>query len=119
MDGTIPNPEETWKSIVDFWRLDFSEAARREKLSFEEREEFDREIRSAMAICASARAMEQSDGAAATYLGFITQSSPDNLYLDRQDDWAEYLLHGDEEKIKKVLENPLVFHYYKELLTIC
>ncbi len=116
MDGTIPNPEETWKSIVDFWRLDFSEAARREKLSFEEREEFDKEIRSAMAICASARAMEQSDGAAATYLGFITQSSPDNPYLDRKDDWAEYLLHGDEGKIKKALENPLVFHYYKELL---
>jgi len=115
MDGTIPNPEETWKKIVDFWRLDFSEAVRREKLSTEDKERFDREIRSVMAVCASARAMEQSDGAAATYLGFITESSPEHPYLDRQDDWAEYLLHGDKSKLAKVLENSLVASYYKEL----
>ena len=116
MDGTIPNLEETWKSIVDFWRLDFSEAARRKKLSIEDREKFDEEIRSAMAVCASARAMEASDGVVSTYVGFITHSSPEHPYLDRKDDWAEYLLHGDKGKLSKVFENPLVAFYYQELI---
>ena len=100
MDGTVADPAGQWKTIIDSWITEFKVGSTGSILTSEKKGDFEKEIKAVMAVASSARAMEFSNGSAARYVGAITQSSPDNPNLDVQDDWEEYLLHGDESKIK-------------------
>lgn len=113
-DGTTPSPELRWKRTADDWLADIKIAARRGKLDRKTEQGVESDIKAMMAVSASARAMEQSGGSAEKYGIFITLSEkPD---LDKQDAWSDFLLHNDSEKLNRVIDNPLVRHYYDRLL---
>jgi hypothetical protein len=117
MNGAVSDPAEKWKMIVDSWINEFETAAEFSRLSLEEIKGFEKDIKEVMAIGAAARAMDASNGSAAKYVGFITQSDPEYPNLNRQEDWSEYILQGDPDKISSVLENNnLVRFYYEQLL---
>lgn len=111
-DGTLPNPTATWKNFVDNLVMDLKVACQRAKLPTREIREAELDLKAVMAISASARAMEQSAGDLNKYILFITDGGD----LDRQDTWAEFLLHNDPGKIERVLTDPLVMHYFERLL---
>lgn len=114
----VSEPEKQWRPIVDMWRSEFKTAAERTEMDEKTYKEFDMRIRSVMAVCASARAMEYSNGSAQRYLAAITESREDSLNMDVADDWSEYLLHENEEMLAKVLEDPLVERYYRKILDL-
>ncbi|MDD3679249.1 MAG: hypothetical protein PHX72_00080 [Candidatus Shapirobacteria bacterium] len=127
-EEVIFDPERKWKVIVEAWMADFNLAVRRANESIEGddsgfittemKKEFEKKIRSAMAICASARAMEQSNGSAELYVGYMTNpENPEHPNLERKDDWTRFLLHGDRSKIRTLLENKLVRKYYQTLMS--
>lgn len=74
-------------------------------------------LRAAMAVTASARAMEISGGAFEDYAKILTGSnekgSPNIGWQDEND---AYLLHADPNKIKNLLNDPLVKKYYDRLM---
>jgi hypothetical protein len=118
-DGHVPNPEGVWRGVIDSWESELRHAAdpNRGNLSREELREAEKEMKAMMAVSASARAMENSAGTAAAYVGYITAtlqgSRPD---LDKQDYWADVLLHRDKEKLQRVINNPLVSYFYRQLI---
>lgn len=131
-DGTVANPEKSWKPIVDSWLTELKVATtntvlqmEKDKLSSEDIKEFKRDcketeldIKAMMAVSASARAMEISAGSAAEYAMHIAPPKPGarNPDLDKQDTWVEFLLHKDPGKLNKVINNPLIKHYHDALL---
>jgi len=60
-----------------------------------------------MAVTASARLMETSGGDLGSYLTMITGGAEKPLN-SRQEEWADFLLHNDPEKLNRVLETPLI-----------
>lgn len=118
-DGTLPRPEARWKQVIDEWVTDLKTSKVKVCKTPEEKagaDELELDIKAMMAVSSSARAMEESGGSSARYAAVITQGSegPD---LDRQDSWAEFLLHKDKEKLARVVNNPLVRFFYTRLLT--
>lgn len=116
-NGIIPSPEQNWKAIIDTWSRDLDDSAFLAKASTEQLKEIKSTkelLRSMMAVSASARAMEQSGGAASKYVATLTVSRDGDL--DKQDSWAEFLLHKDSEKYRRVVSSPLVKTYYDRLL---
>jgi hypothetical protein len=119
-DGTVAQPEASWKGIIDYH---LSELLVAEKSAIREgktlkREEIEKTaefLKAAMAISSSARAMEVSSGVPGAYECYITQSFPEPN-PDRQDSWAEFLLHKDPKKIKTLLDNPMVNKFYKMII---
>lgn len=77
--------------------------------------ETERDIIALMAVQGSARAMEDSNGAASKYAELLIpgQRGPD---MDKVDTWGEYLLHGNPKTYNRVIKKPEVEHYYKMLL---
>lgn len=137
-DGTLASPEEKWKPVIDSWISELKFAAPRarfdpidpelepeaKKAKIKEIEEKKRnlpegvkktelDIKAMMAVSASARAMEVSAGSAAAYVQVITGGDSN---LDKQDFWGEFLLHDDKDKLIRVINNPLVKHYYQRIL---
>ena len=113
-DGTLASPELSWKSVIDFWLAELKVAAVNSHLDRKNLLETEKNIKSMMAISSSARAMEASTGDVDAYVSFITQTSGGDL--DKQDTWAEFLLHRDRGKIKTVLKNEMVSYFYEEIL---
>lgn len=108
-----------WKGLIDNWLGEVSDCALLARLSPEDMERVDEMklmLRSMMAVSASARAMEESGGAASTYLEHLTLEPGKGGNLDRQDSWAAFLLHKDPEKYWRVIHQPLIGHYYKRVL---
>jgi len=112
-DGTVASPILRWKQFVDFWTTELSVAATRSELSRKDRVETEKNLKAAMAVSASARAMEASGGNFNKYALLITVDGD----MDKQDFWADYLLHNDAQKLERVLQNPLVQYFYTKLLT--
>lgn len=115
-NGVIPAPDRNWKEVVDTWLRDMQDAAMLGKLDNGELKrvaETRKDLLAMMAVSASARAMEQSGGAISTYVATLTQDPKGDL--DTQDKWAEWLLHKDPEKYRRLISNPLVERYYKRL----
>lgn len=117
-DGTVANPCFGWKGIIDTWLTELRVAATRSSppLERENLRKTEMDIKATMAVSASARAMEMSGGSAARYASYIAPGGEHGPDLDKQDAWAEFLLHKDPEKLNRVLENTLVDHYYKKLM---
>ncbi len=116
-DGTLSRPEMRWKPVVDEWLTDLKTAASKVVVVEDERKwarELELDIKAMMAVSSSARAMEVTGGSAAIYVSLITAS--ENGDLDKQDSWAEFLLHKDSEKLARVVNNPLVRFFYCHLL---
>ncbi len=115
--------EQSWYGIVKFWCDDFEASmdwleGRKEaysQMSSKEQEEFLRKIKAFGAVFASARAAEASKGDYSQYAMFIAPPKPGETRpdLDKQDDWKDLLLAGDESKINIVLEDPLVGHFFE------
>lgn len=128
----IKNGEEyPWKRVVDDWISDLdlavakapmrqhgSRYAEEYRVTLQKEAEKTKDLIIAMmAVSSSARAMEQSGGAAAKYVAMITSQSPNGQAdLDKQDSWKRYLLANDPEKLNTVIDDPLVRHYYDKLL---
>jgi len=113
-DGTCASPELGWKGIIDFHLAELKVAAVNSDLDPKERIKTEKDIKAMMAISTSARAMEASSGDVGRYAAYITQSrEPD---LDKQDSWKEFLIHGDEGKIKTVLDNKMVEYFYNKII---
>ncbi len=117
----ITNPHERWKGVIDFWLTDLRDATR--LLGRDERhvsaggiKETERLIKAMMAISASARAMDVSSGNAGTYCNLMTPGGERGPNLDRADEWEEFLLHGDPEKLSLVIGNPVVRFFYVRVL---
>ncbi|MEK7187073.1 MAG: hypothetical protein AAB690_02130 [Patescibacteria group bacterium] len=114
-DGTLASPELQWKGVIDAWLTELRFAERNLNSAVRERvRETEKDVIAMMAVSASARAMEHSGGSASKYVALITHSEKGDL--DKQDEWAEFLLHDDASKLNRVLRNPLVKHYYDGLL---
>lgn len=106
-----------WKGVVDMWLGDIKDSANLVRATREKMvgiKETERDLRAMMALSASARAMEGSAGSAATYVRLLTVDQ--NGDLDKQDTWADFLLHDDPEKYWRVVSQPLVMHYYRRIL---
>ncbi|MEK7091097.1 MAG: hypothetical protein AAB887_01140 [Patescibacteria group bacterium] len=106
-----------WKAVVDLWLGDIKDSANLVKAGREKMvgiKETEKDLRAMMALSASARAMEGSAGSAATYVKLLTVDRDGDL--DKQDTWAEFLLHDDPEKYWRVVSQPLVKHYYYKIL---
>ncbi len=119
-DGTVAQPEASWKGIVDFHLSELFVAEKNairegKPVKREDVEKTEKYLKAAMAISASARAMEASSGVPAAYECYITQSAP-RPNPDRQDSWAEFLLHKDPMKIKTALSNEMVNNFYKMII---
>lgn len=112
-DGTLPSPELNWKPVIDSWLTDLKTAVVN-RLGRKEAKEAELDIKAMMAVSASARAMEQTAGGADKYVALITADREGDL--DRQDTWAEFLLHNDPDKLNRVISHPLVKRYYNRLL---
>lgn len=111
-DGTLASPELSWKPVIDFWLAELKVASKNSQLSTEKLKRTEMDLKAMMAVSASARAMEPTSGDAAKYVTFMTVDGD----LDKQDSWAEFLLHKDPKKLIRVIENPLVNHYYEKLM---
>lgn len=111
-DGTLANPELVWKLYVDKLVTDLKTAGSRAYLGRESIRNTELDLKAAMAISASARAMEMSAGDLNKYLNWITGDGD----LDKKDSWADFLLHGDPKKLNRILNDPLVSYYFKKLL---
>lgn len=118
------NAEQNWYGIVKFWCDDFEASVdwlegRKNsypQISLKEKEEFLRKMKAFGAVFASARAAEASKGDYSAYALFIApprhgETKPD---LDKQDDWKDLLLAGDERKINIVLGDPLVRYFFEK-----
>lgn len=106
-----------WKGVVDIWLGDIKDSANLVKADREKMvgiKETEKDLRAMMALSASARAMEGSAGSAATYVKLLTVDRDGDL--DKQDIWADFLLHDDSEKYWRVISQPLVRHYYDKIL---
>lgn len=128
-DGTLPSPENQWKLVIDFWLTELKVAAKNAETAVKDPKERDKfregiketelNVKAMFAVSSSARAMEQTAGSAAKYVSFMTGMpwrggrDPD---LDVQDYWAEFLLHKDPKKLRRVLAHPLVQLHYERLL---
>lgn len=116
-DGTTSQPEMQWKAVVDYWLMEVKEAVNRSNgvCSREQGLSLEKDIKAVMAVSASARAMEVSGGEMSKYLAVLAHAQkPEN---GRQDEWAEYLMHGDKgEKLMRVINMPLVKHFYLQIL---
>jgi hypothetical protein len=78
--------------------------------------ESEEKIKGMMAVSSSARAMEASSGSFANYALVMTQEEGQKANLDKQDSWAEFLLHKDPEKIKRVLKDEMIKFFYKRIM---
>jgi hypothetical protein len=128
-DGTTAEPESKWRGILDRWLTELRFAASRAPYDkdkgekpwrdrIKEKGDVEEEVKAMMAVSASARAMETSSGSAKKYVMCIAPPEPGGRDpdLDKQDSWAEFLLHNDPEKLNTVIRNPLIGSYYKRLI---
>ena len=82
---------------------------------FEDVKKSEEQLKAFMAVAASSKAMDASDGAGSKYTEFIAPG-PRGADLDKQDDWYDFIIHGNPEAYRKVIDNTYVRHYYKMLL---
>jgi hypothetical protein len=123
--NSLPQAPSVWKGAIDDYLLDLQTArVSSEKRNPKERAKIEAGVietrdtmKAMMAVSASARAMEASSGNPDTYLAAITQSSPEQLDLDVQDRWGSFLLHNHPETYMRAISDPLVKHYYEQVLT--
>jgi hypothetical protein len=104
-----------WKAAIDIWLSDAQIAAQSKGLERGSFEEFKVKIMSAMAITASARLMESSGGDLGSYLTMITGGG-EKPATSKQEEWSEFLLHADPDKLNKVLDMPLVATFFSVLM---
>jgi len=127
-DGTLSNPHRKWKSVIDAHLSELKVAAKNTGLSFklpeesEEKKKFlqetretENDIKAMMAVSSSARAMEVCSGVFAAYATSMTQQD-EQADLNKQDSWAEFLLHKDPEKKHRVLRNPMIRFFYERII---
>lgn len=113
-DGTLASPHLHWKALIDNHLAEFRVASRNSNLSIKEIRDTEKDIKAMMAISASARCMEASSGSTADYASYLTQADKPNL--DKQDEWAEFIIHGDEEKKHQALRNPMIRYFYNKII---
>lgn len=78
--------------------------------------EFEAKVKAMMAVTASARAMEKSNGSIEAYGVWLTTGGQGKeADLDIQDQYKDYILHDDPKKLDLVLENPLVRKYFRQI----
>jgi hypothetical protein len=104
----------SWLSVVKNWESDIDVADTKRHISTQEMQEFKKDLRAMMAVTASARAMESSAGSATDYLVALTGGERGNTGW--QDTNSLYLLHADPSKLNRVIDNPLVSPFYKQLM---
>lgn len=116
--NVIQNPEVAWKGYMGLLRSELASAVRYAGIGENsEIEKTERKVIAALAITGAARAMEASAGDYGDYLSFICGADKEGkLKLSVQDSESDILLHGDPGKIREVLEDPLVAHYYGKLI---
>ncbi|KKS97851.1 hypothetical protein A2129_02345 [Candidatus Woesebacteria bacterium GWC1_42_13] len=120
--GIIANPHARWKGVIDFWMTDLRDATRllpgdqlegnREGIA-----DTERLIKAMMAVSASARVMEITSGSTGKYATYMAPGDREGPDLDKADEWSEFLLHDDAEKLARVISNPLVRYFYTRLLS--
>jgi len=122
-DMIISDSSDKWRQVVHYYRKEFAtawghsgEKEDRGMYYQEKFKEFDKKIRSFMAVAAAARAMEFSAGSADSYVESVTGYRDGKLFLDGKDWYAPLTLQDDESKMVTVLSDPLVAHYYKVIL---
>jgi hypothetical protein len=91
--------------------------AEKEKINGEIKES-EEKIKAMMAVSSSARAMEVSSGNFGTYALIMTAGDEKEPNLDKQDSWAEFLLHKDTKKvkIKRVLKDEMIKFFYERIM---
>ena len=118
----VADPEAKWKTVVDFYVADLRVAATetrkdpdpKKRIERADSLETEKDMKAMMAVMASARAMEKSAGNFERYSTYITLSIPPDM--DKADTWSDYLIHGDREKLERVIKNPYVSVYYNKLM---
>ena len=85
------------------------------KITSAELESSNEFLRAAMAVTASARAMEVSEGSFDGY-GKALTGGEKGTDAGWQDTWDAYILHADPNKIISLLNDPLVKKYYDRLM---
>ena len=106
-----------WKGAIDDWMKDVAIADETIGIEPGVKREFLKRLKAMMAITASARAMEDSEGVAKKYLvtllGGNEKGEPN---LGEQDLSSSLLLHADPEKLNKVINDPLIKPFYNRIM---
>mgnify|MGYP001564508252 CR=1 FL=1 len=106
-----------WQAALGEWLSDAYFAARANGLKAKDMEDFEEKLKAMMAVTASARCIEKSNGALETYgLWLTTGGQGKEADLDIQDQLKDKILHNDPEKLNIVLSADLVWQYYDQLL---
>lgn len=118
-DGTIPNPAMRWQQVLETWLGDIKDAERLAGVDRVKQKEIDesyKDMVAIMAISASARAFEDSEGDPSRY-GKVLSGSGEKPDLGIQDRIGSLLLHNDPDKINRVLKRfGLIERFYKRTL---
>jgi hypothetical protein len=106
-----------WKVVVDDWIKDYEIANEGANIDSRAEEEFLGKLKAAMAVTASARAMESSGGSAKSYMvNLVGANERGEPITGEQDLSSSFLLHADPGKLNLVINDPLVKPFYDKLM---
>ena len=102
-----------WKVVVDDWIKDYEIANEGANIDSRAEEEFLGKLKAAMAVTASARAMDSSGGSAKSYMvNLVGANERGEPITGEQDLSSSFLLHADPGKLNLVI-NFYFFHSFQ------